>query len=245
MNLQKELQEIGLQEKEAKIYIALLELGKSTAQDISKKSGVNRATTYFVLENLMKKGLASAENQEKKQLFLPEDPSQITAIIDQQKAELDRKKEHLGSLVQQLEAINAAKIDKPIVKYYLGKEGIMKMAKSSFSFAKGEDMWLAYSKDILEHYFSPQEIDLLREKRQRKKIQIHAIYNSPRENASATAENDKEVSFDTYPFLSDIAVYGDKVRITSFQDNVGIVIHNKSIASTLVSLFKLAFASKE
>ena len=82
MNLEKELQEVGLQEKEAKVYIAMLELGRATAQDIAKKADVNRATTYFVMENLMKKGLASAIDEGPRQYFLPEDPSQLEAIFE-------------------------------------------------------------------------------------------------------------------------------------------------------------------
>lgn len=239
MNLHKELQEIGLNEKEAKIYIALLELGKSTAQDISKKSGVNRATTYFILENLMKKGLASAENQEKKQMFLPEDPSQITTIIDQQKAELDRKKERLGSLVQQLETINAAKIDKPIVKYYLGKGGIMKMARVSFSYKKGVKMHLIYSKDELSSYLTEEESTALLNKGISAKIDMDELYsvNDPgwKPNASNECVLEKE-----FPLPADIAIYDDRIRIASFQDEVGIIIQNKTIAETLRSVFRLA-----
>jgi len=239
MNLHKELQEIGLNEKEAKIYIALLELGKSTAQDISKKSGVNRATTYFILENLMKKGLASAENQDKKQMFLPEDPSQITAIIDQQKAELDRKKERLGSLVRQLETINATKIDRPIVKYYLGKEGIMKMARASFSYKKGVKMHLVYSKDELSSYLTKEELSALLNKRMSAKIDMEELYsvNDPNWEPSESNECVQEKEF---PFPADIAIYDDRIRIASFKEGVGIVIYNKTIAETLRSIFKLA-----
>ena len=63
--LTKKLEEIGLNEKEAKVYIAVLELGEGSASEIAKKSEVNRATTYFTLENLMKIGLVSASNEEK------------------------------------------------------------------------------------------------------------------------------------------------------------------------------------
>ncbi|MGB2791347.1 MAG: helix-turn-helix domain-containing protein, partial [Candidatus Moraniibacteriota bacterium] len=120
MNLEKELQEIGLQEKEARVYIAMLELGRATAQDIAKKADVNRATTYFVMENLMKKGLASAVDEGTKQYFLPEDPSQLEAIFEKKRIEFEAQKERVSALVSELSERNALKNKNPVVKYYLG-----------------------------------------------------------------------------------------------------------------------------
>lgn len=38
---EKELISFGLSEKEAKVYLAALELGAETAQNLSKKAGIN------------------------------------------------------------------------------------------------------------------------------------------------------------------------------------------------------------
>ncbi len=56
---EKELQNLGLTEKEARTYLASLELGPETAQNIAKKTGINRATTYVQIESLKKRGLMS------------------------------------------------------------------------------------------------------------------------------------------------------------------------------------------
>src|SRR3989338_3370224 len=53
------LKEIGLTDSEIKVYLALLELGSSTAGPIVEKSGVASSKIYEVLEKLMQKGLAS------------------------------------------------------------------------------------------------------------------------------------------------------------------------------------------
>lgn len=42
--LENKLKELGLADKEARVYLASLELGSDTVQNIAKKSGVNRAT---------------------------------------------------------------------------------------------------------------------------------------------------------------------------------------------------------
>jgi len=244
MNNEKVLQKLGLQEKEAKIYIAALEVGKGSVQDIAKKANINRATAYFVIENLMKKGLISATQEDKKQFFSPESPAQLQEIIEQQKRELDRKKSLIPDLVKNLESINAASIKKPIVKYYLGKEGIMRMAKSSFDYAKNEIMWLAFSKDRLDRFMSTKENASLIHERLKKKTHLQAIYNTSGEELKSTKDNLRiSIKEKNYPLPGDIAVYGNRVRLTSYEDEIGIIIENENIAKTLASIFKLALDS--
>ena len=66
--LEQELQKIGLSEKEAKVYLAAMELGQAPVQKIAQKAKVNRATTYVILEGLQKKGVITTVDHEKKRL---------------------------------------------------------------------------------------------------------------------------------------------------------------------------------
>ncbi|MBI4087815.1 TrmB family transcriptional regulator, partial [Candidatus Kaiserbacteria bacterium] len=68
----KELEDLGLSEKEARVYLAALELGQNTAERIAKQASVNRSTTYVQLDSLMKMGLISTHEEDKKTLFAPE-----------------------------------------------------------------------------------------------------------------------------------------------------------------------------
>lgn len=238
----KKLEEIGLNEKEAKVYIAALELGQGSAADIAKKAGVNRATTYFTLENLMKIGLVSASNEEKKQMFVPEDPAQLENIITKQQQALEAKKQSLKVLVEELNSINSASIKKPIVKYYLGKEGVMRMAKSSFDFTKNETMYLAFSKDNLHLLLTEEENNKLINKRAKDNTKLQAIYNADNYTIESTKDNRRiKVDKEKYPLPGDVAVYRDRVRLTSYKDRIGIIIENEDIAETIRSIFKLAF----
>ncbi|MGV8172358.1 MAG: TrmB family transcriptional regulator, partial [Candidatus Woesearchaeota archaeon] len=58
--MEEELMDIGLSKNEAKIYIALNELGNSTIGDIAKKSKIHRSNVYDAIEGLVQKGLASS-----------------------------------------------------------------------------------------------------------------------------------------------------------------------------------------
>ena len=58
--LVKILTEIGLNEKQAKVYLAVLELGGSKVTEIAALSKVHRVTVYDILKSLMEKGLVSS-----------------------------------------------------------------------------------------------------------------------------------------------------------------------------------------
>ena len=72
-----ELKKFGLSEKEARVYLAALELGQASVQDIAKKSAVNRATTYLMIESLEKRGLMYKLIKNKKKLFAADTPERF------------------------------------------------------------------------------------------------------------------------------------------------------------------------
>lgn len=71
----KELQALGLSEKEAKIYAASVELGTATPADIAGKSGLKRPTVYLHLDEMAGRGLVEKVLVSKKDLYKPRDPS--------------------------------------------------------------------------------------------------------------------------------------------------------------------------
>ena len=64
--LKMTLQSFGLGEKETTVYIALLEIGKGTVSQISRKAGINRTTGYDILSSLANKGLVTISGKEPK-----------------------------------------------------------------------------------------------------------------------------------------------------------------------------------
>ena len=53
------LQELGLTQREIRVYLALLELGSTTTGSIIKRSEVPNSKIYEILESLQNKGLVS------------------------------------------------------------------------------------------------------------------------------------------------------------------------------------------
>ena len=65
--IEKQLKIIGLSENEIAIYLALLELGKGTVSEISRKASLNRTTGYDILNRLTNKKLINISGKEPKQ----------------------------------------------------------------------------------------------------------------------------------------------------------------------------------
>ena len=60
-NLLITLQNYGLSEKEARVYLTVLELGTSIASTIARRAELNRVTVYTVLEEMIKKAIILSE----------------------------------------------------------------------------------------------------------------------------------------------------------------------------------------
>ncbi|MCX6739840.1 MAG: hypothetical protein NTZ49_01260 [Candidatus Parcubacteria bacterium] len=70
MLLPQVLTNLGLNDKESKVYLACLELGTSSILEIAKKSGVNRGTIYYIIEELKQKQLISQTTKKKRYYML-------------------------------------------------------------------------------------------------------------------------------------------------------------------------------
>ena len=238
----KDLTYLGLSEKEAKVYLAALELGKSSVQKISDKSKVNRATTYVILEGLLSKGLVSTINEDKKQYYYAESPEKLNILFQEQVMAIQRKQEYFEKVLPELKTIK--KIEKkgsPTVRYFEGKEGLRAMSEEFFLTNHTDPARMIYSVDLLNELFSETEKKEMQKRRQANKIKVRSIIND-KKNALISDAKKQVITAEKHPITSDIAFFGNKVRIaTQKGDLVGLIIENKEISDTLKILFDLAW----
>ena len=237
----RELVNLGLSEKEAKVYLAALELGRSAVQKIAQKAEVNRATTYVILESLMKKGLVSSYTEGKKQFFVAEAPEKLSLLFREQEINLKRKQEYLDNILPELKSVKPQEKNKPTVRYFEGKEGMRAIAEELFITKHDENIRMIYSYDLLLKMFSEKEITEMRKKRQSQKVSARIITNDEQNKLKTDAEVLKLIAKD-HEITSDIAIFGEKIRIvTQKGEPSGLIIENKEISNTLKILFDLAW----
>ncbi len=117
IQITKALQNLGLAEREAKTYLALLDLGESTVTKVSERSGIGRVHTYQVLTDLIKLGLASYILKNNIKYFSASDPQ---TLIE----ELHRKEQDLKKIIPELLERQKKSIPETSVELYRGREGI-------------------------------------------------------------------------------------------------------------------------
>ncbi len=81
-SIYKILTDIGLPELEAKVYLAILQLGETTVLKISRATEIKRTTIYHVIESLKQKGLVSEDVQGLKSFLVAEDPQKLSQLLN-------------------------------------------------------------------------------------------------------------------------------------------------------------------
>lgn len=98
MQINRVLEEYGLKERHAKIYLACLELGSASIQKISAKSGFARSTCEAVLVSLQEKGFVTSFRRKKIRYFSPEEPRRVVNLAKEKVNMLERALPQFGAL---------------------------------------------------------------------------------------------------------------------------------------------------
>lgn len=245
MALQQDLQKIGLSDKEAKVYLAALELGPSAVQKIAQKAKVNRGTTYSILDSLINKGLASTFEQEGKTVYISNPPEALKSIFEIRKKEIEETQNYFESLLPQLKLITNIKSDKPTIKFFEGKQGLLNCFQEFYLAGKeaNEPVRIFYNLDLLNSLFTEKELIEFRKVRLKTNIKSKAIYRSHIKRKSTSTDGERiRITDKNFQIQSDVSIYSDRIMIASLGKNFSaILIRNTEIATTLKTMFDLAW----
>ena len=234
MNLSKILQSYGLSEKEARVYLACLELGSCPVVRIAEKAKLARSTVYEVLEHLAHEGFITTFNKKKIKYFSAEDPNQIIRLSES-------KANTLKDALPELQAIAGRARRRPTVRFYQGKEKmkiileeIVSEAESLVCFASSDD----YLSELDEEHRS-----FLR-KRILAKIPVRVIARDSakaRERQKLGQQELRQMKLiqDDYPFHGLKYIWKNKIAMFSFVgDLVAVVIESKELADMEKAMFE-------
>ena len=231
----KELQELGLSSKEAKVYVACFEVGEGSAQRIALGCKLPKSTVADTLRELNKKGLVSIAVKKSRRIFSASD---LSAFQEKMK----RQKEAFEKVYPELYALFNSHKQKPRVRFYEGKEGmaaltseILQEAKEMIGFGSPDE---AFKK--MEEYF-PE----FPKRRAEKGIPIKLIFRDTpfaRERQRLGPSQLREVKLvsEVLPFNSLVWVWNHKIAMIGMdRDFMVLIIENIDFASMLKSFFTL------
>jgi sugar-specific transcriptional regulator TrmB len=243
MQLQEALETLGLKEKEAAVYVALLQLGRGSAYSISTKSGIKKPTTYVILEDLIRKGLAQRVLRVKKQLYVANPPDQAFAVA-QEKLELAKQK------LPELLALTKGEKNKVNTYYFEGIQGMKQLMEYRVKEMAGQEMVGFYATDTnadqeLKAYFKDDWAEKMLELgiTMRGIVPQEPLLAPYREADSKYKRQMKIVPPAQYSSEVAIDVLGDIVRIQDYKNLRGVALENADVAKTMREIFEMVWKS--
>ncbi|KKW21470.1 MAG: Transcriptional regulator, TrmB [Parcubacteria group bacterium GW2011_GWB1_52_7] len=244
MQITEALGNLGLNEKEARVYVALLQIGRGSAYAVAEKAGLKRPTTYVILGELMQKGLVLKVPRARKQMFIAKSPEEFFM-------EAEERLRMAKAMLPQLVAMSDKEGKQFKTLYYEGMKGTREMYKEINSRMKGKEVLGFYGKvsgkmpsELDEYFHELNEI--------RKRIGITMRGMTPddpsltwyRERLSYFGHSFKYLALKDYSGDASVEIGDDFIQIYSLNYLQGVHIENPDIAHTMRQIFEMVWSSR-
>jgi len=225
-----QLEKIGLKEKEARVYVALLKKGETIANGLAKETNILRSSIYDYLDILLEKGFVSYTIKSGKKYFHAVNPSKI---LDNFKDQKNREEKALKEIIPKLSDLQNIAEKKANVEIFEGKEGM----KTIFSriLKDNPNEILAYGSSGASHKLLPFFMEHWHKQRIKQKIHTKIIYNKVQESKERIEKGPslKNAEIRFMPIddisLTGTMIYQNKVLIMMFNPEVPLVIQIESL----------------
>ncbi len=239
---------IGLNEKEGRVFMAVLGHGEQPASTIGKLVKMPRNTTRFVLDRLSERGLVKKKVVGNSQYYSAEEPESLIHILEKKRidenAKIDTRIRDLEEVMAELETRFKTGHAKPKVTFYEGDEGIMKVYDDTLTSSETIrsfacfDMMIEKLNEYFKSYF---------DRRVQKKIPIRWIHpDTPLDIEEAKRDKSEMregclIPHQKYHFTPEIQIYDEKLNITSLRERLGVIIESREIYGAMSVAFELAW----
>lgn len=245
-DIASKLQSVGLSEKQAKVYVAAAFLGPSAVQKIATQSGINRATTYVILDELAQMGLVTESTHNKKTVFVAEPPSALQDYLDRQNQAIVNKQQELKGLLPDLEQISNTTnmLNAPRVRYYTDKPGLAQATAEMIRKAKPKsEVYELTNLDVQSQLTPPAELEQTLVAMRKKQLFQKILYYADQKQLQSSNDKMLHVKSLLYPNTAQISLYPDMMRIITYNDQQPstIVIESPEVAQSLRLIFELAW----
>ncbi len=231
--------DLGLSSTETATYLASLQLGATSVQEIAKKSRLSRTTAYEAIASLQERGLMSTYQHGKKKFFSAEDPERAVAHFRAKVGELQSQIEALSRVIPDLQLLCGG--ERPTVRFFEGKEALFSLFRDLASanprnvdeVSNFEDIYefldTAYLKEV-QKIFDPH------------KTPTRILHRGQLKRQPRPGIEYCELLPDLGDFHGDIWIYKNRVAFVAFRGKVvSVIIESEPFAQTARVLFEAAW----
>lgn len=227
----EDLKELGLTDGEAKVYIALTELGSSTVGPIVKKAKVAYSNVYEILDRLLDKGIISYITKERTKYFQAVSPNNLLDFLDKKEDQIKQQKKKAEKLLPQLKRLQDIQSFQD-AEIFTGTKGLRSAYNKLFEdmTLKDEELFFyihedEYAEESDKFYFSIQS--------KMNKFPMKGISNKEyKESKFFKQTNYIDLRTVDFPVPGIIDICKDKLLLVSWEKPVSaVLIHSKGMAN--------------
>jgi len=232
--MKEELQKLGMTKSEAIVFELLVKYGEISGSQLAKKSGIDRSTTYNLLDSLNKKGFVSyviknglktyqLSNPENLKKFAEEKVQIANSLIEEIKKIL--KKEHQEEIVEIYEGKNAPRV---MYNLYVNQKNQKFLTYGGYGkmFSTLEPEMKGYIKKFKEN-----------------KNSLYAFISKDypnKEKLNVITKNIQQTKFNSIP--GGFTVSSDSVIFHIYDDESKVIlIKNKTVANLMREIYEIAW----
>jgi len=234
----EQLTTLGLTQGEAKVYLAMIQIGPSRVGKIVEISGVSQSKVYNVLDRLILKGLASYNIQDNIKHFQSLEPSRLQDYILKKESEVRKQKENISQIIQDLSK-NIYATKRSTSEIFVGERSIRSAYIVLLDNAKkGDILRYFYPYSNFHENASPFYSRFYKYQKSNGIVE-RGIVSSGFKNSKHFKEIPKDVKLRhvDFPLPGTIDIFMNKLLIVDWKTTTGILITSSEIAGIFVDYF--------
>lgn len=248
MDLAKLLNDFGLTNTEANIYLSALRLGNASASELAKDTGYKRPAVYHALETLESKGLMKILGTRKILQYSPEPPEQLKSLLNRKRIELNRLEKAIDTSLPLFLNIEPMAKEKIGVDFFRGIEAIKNLAEKTLNNESCEILAIIPSFDVFADAFGRDYMMYYLREKKKRGITSRSIWaghiNEEKYDAELAKHSEylRDVRFTPQRFAGNypsiILIWDNNVAIINASSEVfGILITSQDYVATMKLLW--------
>lgn len=230
------IENLGLSDKEAAVYVALLELGASSIKPIAARAGLRRTTLYYFIDHLVELGLVEKARVGGRNRYVARPPEEMLSLQE-------RRLEALKDALPQFSSLYNTSTQKPRISYY---EGVEQMKTVLWEETKCQNnIWAIWSGQEVADLFGQELLSDVDEARRQKGIQVQVVripdkdesFAPFREQPGANRELRYAPEGTIFPLAFTLYDTGKVGIMSSKKEGFGILIESAELFAAMKTLF--------
>ena len=262
IGLVKKLAKSTLTEKEALVYVSILELKGAFPSRVAKYAGLRRPTTYDILTTLSVRGFVNEIKNSNKIFYQIEKPENVLKFTKTKLHQAEESVNQINEILPDIKNIYNISPNQPKITYYSGEKGMFDILSDMtvnqkpyemLNFTNGKEyinILDTHNRDLFREYTKGKELG---------RITTRTIIPNSMEDKRAWEvfysnvdkkywPNCRYIEENRFPSASEVTIYGtNKVAITNFKKDqeTGVIIEDQAIHDMMKTIFELSWDSRQ